>query len=391
MDEPQFDVDLEKHKAEISLLDNVFHAHIKGGKSFGGQIREILKLGRNPSKLSPQDYFYFQLYDDAKYTSDEKSRFLGESIHWSIIRKCCDPDWWVLADDKHVAYTLLSAYGAPTPETQCIYHQGSRSFGNTPTCHSPEELHNFFVSEAGFPLFVKPNGGVGSFGVFFVEGYEPETREVLLAGDERASITQFAGQISGNEGYLLQSNLKSHSDVAAICSNRVSTVRVIIILQDGQPEIIQSIWKIPAGDSIADNFWRKGNMLGAIDPGTGKVSRVIRGYGTELEEIKTHPQTEQQIEGITLPHWQEVTSLCLKYSQVFDKIRYQSWDVALCPEGPVVVEVNTGSAFNLSQLATGKGFMTDRFREFLDSCGYFSRKSFGARLKTGLRGFFDSV
>ena len=51
MDEPQFDADLEKHNAEISLLDNVSHAHIKGGKSFGGQIREILKLGRNPIKI----------------------------------------------------------------------------------------------------------------------------------------------------------------------------------------------------------------------------------------------------------------------------------------------------------------------------------------------------
>jgi len=374
MSEQKYEVDLEQHTAKLDIVENLSAARQNAGKPYGAQIREIIKLGGKSTKLTPQDYFYFQLYDDAKYTSDEKSRFLGESIHWSIIRKCCDPDWWVLADDKHVAYTLLSAYGAPIPETQCVYHQGSRSFGNTQTCHTPEELHNFFVSDARFPIFVKPNGGIGSFGVFFIEGYDQDTRELSLAGDDRISIAQFASQISADEGYLLQSNLKPHPDIAAICSNRVSTVRVIIILQDGKPEIIQTIWKIPAGDSIADNFWRKGNMLGAIDPETGKVTRVIRGYGSDLEEIKTHPQTDQEIEGITLPHWQEVTSLCLKHSQVFDKIRYQSWDVALCPEGPVVVEVNTGSAFNLSQLATGKGFMTDRFRGFLESCGYFSTK-----------------
>jgi hypothetical protein len=187
-------------------------------------------------------------------------------------------------------------------------------------------------------------------------------------------IEEFTSKINSEEGYLLQTNLKPNPEIADICSGRVSTVRVIIILQDGKSEIIQTVWKIPAPDSIADNFWRKGNMLGAVDSETGKVTRVVRGVATDLEQIKNHPKTDQMIEGITLPHWQEVTSLCLKHSQVFDKNRYQSWDIALCPEGPVIVEVNTGSAFNLSQLATGKGFMTDRFRDFLESCGYHIEK-----------------
>ena len=38
-----------------------------------------------------------------------------------------------------------------------------------------------------------------------------------------------------------------------------------------------------------------------------------------------------------------------------------------------MVEVNAGSAFNLSQLATGRGILTDRFRAFLESCGYLDK------------------
>lgn len=387
MDEQKIEIDLEQYKAKIDFQESLSHARIKSGKGYGAQIREIIKFGRKPTKITPQEYFYFQLYDDAKYTPGEKSRFIGESIHWNLIRKCCDPDWWILADDKHTAYTVLSAYGAPIPQTQCIYYQGSRSFGNTPTCRSQKELHDFFVSQAKFPIFAKPNAGIGSLGVFLIEGYMPDTQEVCLAGNEGVSISQFVGQISAAEGYLLQSTLKAHPDLAAICSNLVSTVRVIIIIQDGQPEIIQTVWKIPANNSIADNFWRKGNMLGAVDPQTGTVTRVVRGYGTSLEEIETDPDTDQMITGTILPNWQETTSLCLAHARVFDKIRYQSWDIALCPEGPVVVEVNTGSAFNLSQLATGKGFMTDRFKDFLESCGYFSSKSIRERIVAGVGGF----
>jgi hypothetical protein len=42
----------------------------------------------------------------------------------------------------------------------------------------------------------------------------------------------------------------------------------------------------------------------------------------------------------------------------------------MCPQGPVVVEVNTGSAFNLSQVAKGEGFLTERFGAFLQRNGF---------------------
>jgi 2-phospho-L-lactate transferase/gluconeogenesis factor (CofD/UPF0052 family) len=49
------------------------------------------------------------------------------------------------------------------------------------------------------------------------------------------------------------------------------TVRVIVILEDGRPEILHTIWKIPAAGNVADNFWRPGNLLADIDAATGTV------------------------------------------------------------------------------------------------------------------------
>ncbi|NCG18848.1 MAG: hypothetical protein GWP91_07530 [Rhodobacterales bacterium] len=37
----------------------------------------------------------------------------------------------------------------------------------------------------------------------------------------------------------------------------------------------------------------------------------------------------------------------------------------MCDNGPVVVEANTGSDLHLYQFASGKGFMTPKFRSFL--------------------------
>jgi hypothetical protein len=340
------------------------------GKSHFSQIREIFSLMRRPSLLLPPDYYYFQLYDDSKYSMEDKRRFLSDRAHAGVIRKCCDRSWWALADDKHFCYTLLQAFGAPTPRLQCIFSSGTRHYGTARTCRSAEELATFFHHEASFPIFAKPNGGIGSFGVFLVEGYDSNAKEVRLFGGSHLPLDSFCHQIDGCDGYLLQDVLKPHPQLIPICGKRISTVRVIVLLDQSSPEIIQSIWKIPGSDSIADNFWRKGNMLGAVDIETGEVKRVIRGYGFDLHEIQTHPDTGNAIQGITLPCWSELKTLCVEYARMFEKIRYLSWDIALCPEGPVVVEVNTGSSFMLSQLVTGEGFLTDRFCAFLEHCGY---------------------
>ena len=38
-------------------------------------------------------------------------------------------------------------------------------------------------------------------------------------------------------------------------------------------------WKIPAPHNIADNFWRPGNLLAALDRHTGEVKRVTTNVG----------------------------------------------------------------------------------------------------------------
>ena len=40
-------------------------------------------------------------------------------------------------------------------------------------------------------------------------------------------------------------------------------------------------------------------------------------------------------------------------------------DVAILADGPTVIEVNTGGAFNLPQLASGRGFLCDTVLDFL--------------------------
>lgn len=362
----RFAQDLAQHKAKLDVVENMRLARDEAGKSAPAQVLEIYRLGRGPGKLTAQDYYYYQLYDDRRFSPDQKARFLSERIHHRVIQTCCDAHYWSMADDKFIADTLLAASGFPVPKTQAIFDTSGRRFGTLRHLADAQDLQRFFASDAEYPIFAKPIGGIGSFGALRIWGHSDG--RLHMDNDGRLGVNELAAQI-GNNGYLFQSLLRPHSDLADV-TDAVSTVRVIIIVSGGGPEILHTIWKIPARGNIADNFWRVGNMLAAIEPESGEVRRAVTGVGPTHQTVTHVPGSGSSLVGRTLPEWQKTIAMCREVGRLFHFTRYQSLDVALTDRGPVIVEVNTGSAFNLSQLAWGRGFLTDRFAAFLRECGY---------------------
>ena len=141
--------------------------------------------------------------------------------------------------------------------------------------------------------------------------------------------------------------------------------RVVVVVPSSGPKVTHAVWKIPSATAIADNFWRSGNLIAAIDHKTGRVERAVTGSGSEIIEHDTHPETGAQLVGRELPDWSAVVDTCLRGAQLIAPVGFQSWDIALSANGPVILEANIGSAFNLMQLSQGRGFLTDEFLKFL--------------------------
>ena len=167
-------------------------------------------------------------------------------------------------------------------------------------------------------------------------------------------------------GYIFQERLVPHPRLQELCGDRIATVRLIVLLGDDGPEITHSLWKIPAGDNIADNYWRNGNLLANLEVGTGEVLRVVQGFGIDETEVEAHPNTGQRLIGAVLPDWQGVTGHCLACAAAIPGLKMQAWDIAIGPKGPVMVEVNIGGDFNLPQIATGRGLLEGAFAAFLE-------------------------
>jgi hypothetical protein len=362
-----YDNDFELHKYKekpMELLPLVARKYKKSGIEI---VKEIWKLSRGPGRLPPSDYFLYQLYDDKKYSMSEKRRFISDSMHWKVVYEITDRTWEALVEDKWICYDLLRHNGFPVPRTVAVIDQSIRSFGSDLKISSPAMLKDFLVGLNSYPLFAKVNCGLGSHGAFVIDGVDGD--HILLGQSAPMSFDQLFERVIGSRTFLVQAFIENHPAIRTF-SNYVATVRTVNLVKSDEVSTPYTLLKIPSATSIADNYWRPGNLLADVDPDTGVIRRVVRGKGLDLEELSNHPDTGKPLVGFALPHWSELRKINEACARLFAPLRYLSLDIALTPDGPLIVEVNMGGGFDLPQLARGSGLLTDEFVSFFKECGY---------------------
>jgi hypothetical protein len=175
------------------------------------------------------------------------------------------------------------------------------------------------------------------------------------------------------DGFLIQRRLQPAADIAAGFGDRLWSVRLLVLLTPAGPLLHRATAKIATGTNPADNYWRPGNLLGALDTGTGRIERAVTGYAETLRTVSHHPETGTALIGATIPSWTETVDLVKTAALLLPGIGTQSWDVAVTDAGPVLLEVNFGGDLNLSQLASGRGALDEVFRQHLARHGYKGR------------------
>ncbi|MBF0502874.1 MAG: hypothetical protein HQM09_22255 [Candidatus Riflebacteria bacterium] len=358
------------------------------GKSFLAQRREIFHLQRSIGLLSAEEYYYYRLYDSSRFAMPDALKFIGLEAQMRILSQCSMPYWYDIAHDKVLFQIFMQACRFPIPRIVATFHRG-RQMPGAIILRTEAEIRTFLRGYREYPLFGKPFDGMFSLGSARFEGYDPTTDELTFSSGVSAGVVEVAQELAtfSERGYLFQE--VKHPDVRMlrVCGDRIACLRVVTLLNKQTPEIFRALWKIPAGRHIADNFWRQGNMLAAIDIPTGRVTRVVAGFGPNHREVERHPDSGEPLIGFIIPRWQEVQELCLSATSLVAGLGMQGWDIAVCPEGPVIIEVNVGGDFNLPQLATGTGLLDERFSTFLREGGYDpGRKS--RRTLAALKAFF---
>jgi hypothetical protein len=351
----------------INISANV-QAALAKGRHATGIAAETAALRFGPGKVSPEEYFYFRLWDKRIPFADKKA-FVGKMAQHPMHVAAGSREWYATSADKILFHSIITAGQYRIPETLAITQAG-RHLPDIPTIADADSLAQFLRCPSLYPLFAKQVAGKYSLSVVSADSYDASSDEVVLLGGERRAIGDLAATLVGGAGYLIQRRLSPAPEIAKLFGPRLWSVRLLVFVTPDGPVIHRAAAKIATGTNPADNYWRVGNRLGAIDLATGRITRVVVGTGLDLREDGIHPDTEQPIVGTTIPEWAQIVTKVKLAAQTFAGIRTQSWDIALSDIAPTFLELNFGGDLNLHQLAHGQGVLDNQYRSHLRRCGY---------------------
>lgn len=349
---------------DSSVAELLTYVAKKTGRSAFKVYRDFRKLSKSPMKVNLVEYVRMGLFDTERFDSEASAAFISNDLHWPIAHQCNDTAWSGAAEDKVLADAILKASGVPVPETVAVLDSSQRRYPNLTKISRPNELSILEKEVAKGPLFCKILNGMVSFGAFRIESMDSKT--ICCPGHPEMSHAQFLNEFVGGNAYVVQRELTNNAHFADYAS-ALCTVRMVNLITDNGVHCPAAVLKLPQGDNIADAFWRSGNIACDVDVDTGRVRTVAR-RGIEMEYLDDHPVTSGLM-GLELPFWSELREINARAAQTFAPIRYQSTDIAITPDGPVVIELNYGGGFDMPQYASGRGLLTPEVRQFFDSCG----------------------
>jgi hypothetical protein len=119
-------------------------------------LREIIALWRGPGKLSPQEYFYYRLWDPS-LPLEEKRRFVGKKAQNDMHLACNSRYWYAAAADKILFHTIMAGASLPVPDLLAIT-AANRSIPGIPNLSDATALAVLLHLPDLDPLFMKEAG-----------------------------------------------------------------------------------------------------------------------------------------------------------------------------------------------------------------------------------------
>jgi hypothetical protein len=144
----------------------------------------------------------------------------------------------------------------------------------------------------------------------------------------------------GEHAWLVQPFLRNASSLARFTTGGLATCRIVTgrAIPGGEPFLLGAFARFPLDHEAVDNLSAGGVGAGVdLADGTLTVGTIWVG---ERGLHERHPRTGAQIKGAALPGWPEMAALALRAHRAAGDWRSVGWDVALTPEGPVLIEAN---------------------------------------------------
>lgn len=257
-------------------------------------------------------------------------------------------------NDKAGFADYCRARGIPTVPTLAVFRNGKLELRAA-------------LSEFETDLFVKPlfgRGGKGAERWDSSNGLYLSPQGKWLTREELFKLLMARSQ---HGALMIQPRLINHRALDRFNNRALSTVRVLTCLDEfGRPEVLGAAMRMAIGSNHTIDNLHAGGIAAAIDLETGQLGPASNlGANSRLGWIDRHPDTGAVINGAKLPSWHDVRDFALATHKEFSDRVIVGWDIAITPEGPLLIEGNGAPDLDIMQRFIRHGLMAARLGALL--------------------------
>jgi len=300
----------------------------KNKKSWTQILKEALDLWKESGKF-PLHYFTRYAYrKDAGNFRDYIEVPLAKKIWKSNTLHnvtCCE-----LLRDKLAFHKFARENGIRTPEIICNNVRDKFIFENTSfTIDNNEKFIDLVRVKIKQDIFIKPKDGIQGRGVF----------KVLIDTVDDKYLSEVFNAIKQGD-FIFQKLINQHPSISQLNATSVNTLRIDTYKDnEGVVHILTPFIRLGLVNSITDNTSTKGFIV-PIDLNRGVFNKFgIQYLSVGTEFLSEHPNSRVKFEGLSVPYANEIKEIVIKVAGLVED-RLVGWDVAICDDGPVVVEGN---------------------------------------------------
>ena len=137
-----------------------------------------------------------------------------------------------------------------------------------------------------------------------------------------------------------------HPEMNKLNESSINTIRITTVLKDDVAYAMYALLRVGTNNAKVDNVASGGIYTVLSDKG-----EIVNPFWSDktIKTYEVHPTNGFNMIGFKVPYFNEAIEMCKKAALVEKHIRYIGWDVAITPDGPVLVEGNQLPGYDMPQ------------------------------------------
>lgn len=286
-------------------------------------------------RMRPHECYYFGLLGRGAQAAFSEG-YMSEALVSPIMRARNDRfEITILSDKKNFA-EYFETRRLRVSKTLCLAHEG-RLEGNA----------DFFGF--GRDLFFKPRFGARSEGVerwwWNGRGYCKSFSNTIV---DAGKLVDRLLELSMKQDYLVQFRLQNHPNLEDLSIGGVIVFRILSVRCGDTVKLVAPVAQLPYENKLGEG-WSEKTLSVAVDLETGVLSHVLwreEGFAMSCD----HPASGASMIGRKVPDWELGLTMLREAHETLSGICLIGWDLVFTPEGPCLLEGNSGPALVVHQL-----------------------------------------